>query len=131
MTKIFGSIGFFTINFLLFAGWIFVNIGWIPGVEIFDPFPFGLLTTAVSLEAIFLAIIVLISQNRASKVADLREEIDLHIDIINEQETTKALHLLVLICKKEGIDIGQDKTLKEMLRTIDMDKIENVFETQI
>lgn len=131
MTKVFGSIIFITLNFLLFAGWIFVNIGWVPGVEIFDPFPFGLLTTAVSLEAIFLAIIVLISQNRASKVADLREEVDLHIDIISEQEITKVLHLVNLLCKKQGIDLEHDKALKNMLRSIDTEKIETVLETQI
>ncbi len=131
MTKFFGNIRFFIINFLLFIGWIFVNIGWIPGVDIFDPFPFGLLTTAVSLEAIFLAIIVLISQNRASKVADLREEVDLHIDIISEQEITKILHLISMLCKKQGIDLEQDKVLKDMLRSIDTDKIETVLETQI
>lgn len=131
MTKIFGSIGFFSINLLIFAWWITANIGWIPGVKIFDPFPFGLLTMAVSLEAIFLAIIVLISQNRAGKIADLREEIDLHIDIIGEQETTKVLELLNKICKKEGIDLSRDRALREMLRPIDMEKIENVLETQI
>lgn len=131
MTKVFGSIIFITLNFLLFAGWILVNIGWVPGIAIFDPFPFGLLTTAVSLEAIFLAIIVLISQNRASKVADLREEVDLHIDIISEQEITKVLHLVNLLCKKQGIDLEHDKALKNMLRSIDTEKIETVLETQI
>lgn len=131
MTKVFGSIGFLTLNILVFVGWILVNIGWISGVEIFDPFPFGLLTTAVSLQAIFLAIIVLISQNRAAKVADLREEVDLHIDIICEQEITKTLHLVSMLCKKQGIDLERDKTLKDMLRTIDTDKIETVLETQI
>lgn len=131
MTRVFGSIGFLTLNILVFVGWILVNTGRIAGVEIFDPFPFGLLTTAVSLQAIFLAIIVLISQNRASKVADLREEVDLHIDIISEQEITKILHLVSMLCKKEGIDLGHDKSLRDMLRSIDTDKIETVLETQI
>ncbi len=131
MTKIFGSIGFLTLNIIVFTGWILINIGWIAGVEIFDPFPFGLLTTAVSLQAIFLAIIVLISQNRAAKVADLREEVDLHVDIISEQEITKILHLVSMLCKKEGIDLEHDKSLKAMLRSIDTDKIETVLETQI
>lgn len=131
MTRIFGSIGFLTVNILLFATWILINIGWVSGIKVFDPFPFGLLTTAVSLQAIFLAIIVLISQNRASKVADLREEVDLHIDIISEQEITKILHLVSMLCKKEGIDLEHDKSLKDMLRSIDTDKIETVLETQI
>ena len=53
-----------------------------PGIKPFDPYPFGFLTMVVSLEAIILAILVLISQNRASRVDDIREEIDLQVNII-------------------------------------------------
>ena len=59
-----GSIPFLAINAALFLIWIVVNTNLVPGVRAFDPFPFGLLTMAVSLEAIFLSIFVLISQNR-------------------------------------------------------------------
>ncbi len=131
MTKSFGSITFLTLNIIWFGIWIAVNTGNVKGVEIFDPFPFGLLTMIVSLEAIILAIIVLISQNRAGKVADLREEVDLHIDIISEQEITKILELIVQIAKKENIDLSRDRSLRYMLRQINTDKIETVLETQI
>lgn len=131
MTKWFGSITFLMFNAILFVGWIAINTGEIEGVKIFDPFPFSLLTTIVSLEAIILAIIVLISQNRAGKVADLREEVDLHIDIISEQEITKILELIVQLAKKENIDLSHDRSLRYMLRQINTDKIETVLETQI
>lgn len=130
MTKIFGNISFLMLNVLIFAWWISTNTGW-TGEEIFDPFPFPLLTTAVSLEAIFLAIIVLISQNRAGKVADLREEVDLYVDIISEQEITKILELVTEIAKQHNIDLSKDRSLKKMLRKIDTEKIESVLETQI
>lgn len=131
LTKAFGSITFLMINALWFLVWIFINTGFFPSIEAFDPFPFGLLTMIVSLEAIILAIIVLISQNRAGKVADLREETDLHIDIIAEQEITKVLELLVLIVQKHEISIEKDKKLKHMLKGINMEKIETVLETQV
>ena len=74
LTASFGTISHLLFNVLFFVAWIVWNGGVIPGLAVFDPFPFGFLTMVVSLEAIFLAIIVLISQNREARIADLREE---------------------------------------------------------
>jgi len=63
LTQVAGDIRFVYFNFLWFAIWIVVNMGFIPGIPSPDPFPFGLLTMIVSLEAIFLSLFVLISQN--------------------------------------------------------------------
>jgi len=49
-----GSMPFLIINALIFFVWIVINIELIPGIEAFDPYPFGFLTMSVSLEAIFL-----------------------------------------------------------------------------
>src|SRR5512133_58301 len=76
-TALFGSHAFLFANVLFLIIWIVINTGLIPGIKPFDRFPFPLLTTAVSLESIIVAILVLISQNRSSKVADLREEVQL------------------------------------------------------
>src|SRR6185369_7112028 len=60
-----GSIAFLMIHVVLFFVWIIMNVGnGVPGIPLFDPFPFGLLTMAVSLEAIILSVFVLLSQNR-------------------------------------------------------------------
>ena len=53
-----------------FAAWILINTGLVPGVAPFDPFPFPFLTMSVSLEAIFLALFVLESQNRLAKLSE-------------------------------------------------------------
>ena len=55
-------------------------MGLLPAVPIFDPYPFSFLTLVVSLEAIFLSIFVLMSQNRAAWLADRRAHLDLQID---------------------------------------------------
>src|SRR5687767_3430484 len=108
MTSLMGSMPFLMINVLWFAVWIIINLGLIPGIEPFDPFPFGLLTMVVSLEAIALAIIVLISQNRSVKIAELREEVDLQVDMQTEREITKLLRLLSAVAEKHGIDVTGD-----------------------
>ncbi len=131
MTSRLGSVGFLVINALWFSSWILVNTGLVPSIPIFDPFPFGLLTMIVSLEAIFLAIIVLISQNRAAKIDDLRDEIDLHINTIAEEEITKSIELLILLLKKSDIDVSKDLELKQMLEPTNKDDIQQMLKEQI
>ena len=116
---------------LIFIAWIIINTGLIPGVKPFDKFPFSLLTTSVSLEAIILAILVLNSQNRASRVADLREEVQLQVNILTEEENTRMMWMLVLLLQKNGIPIPEDKRLQEMLRETDVEKIEKRMKRQI
>jgi uncharacterized membrane protein len=77
-----------------FALWIAANVNLIPGVAPFDHFPFPFLTMTVSLEAIFLALFVLASQNRLAQMADKRAHLDLQIDLLAEREMTVVLRLL-------------------------------------
>ena len=130
-TSIAGSFAFLAINLVWFVCWVLINTNLIPGIHAFDPFPFGLLTMVVSLEAIVLAILVLISQNRASKVDDIREEIDLQVNVTAEQEITKILALLTILLKKDGIDLSSDKVLAEMLKPMNTDKLEKALEKEI
>jgi uncharacterized membrane protein len=119
LTAKFGTIAFLTLNFVWFAVWITINTGHVSFVETFDPFPFGLLTMIVSLEAIGLAIIVLISQNREARVSELREEIELQLNTVSEGEVTKIINLMALLLEKQGVDISNDPELKRMLKPID------------
>jgi len=81
-----GSIPFLMLHCLGFAGWIAVNLGLIPGVEIFDPYPFGLLTMAVSLEAIILSVFVLLSQNRQVAKDRVRSDVEYDVNLKAEME---------------------------------------------
>lgn len=131
MTEKLGSMEFLMVNIVWFLVWIVLNLNVIPSVKPFDPFPFGLLTMIVSLEAIILAIFVLISQNRAEKVDDLREEVDLQVDMIAEREITKVLGIVSQLAQKNGIDLTQDKELQGMLSPTNTEKIKEVLERQI
>ncbi|HKX73576.1 MAG TPA: DUF1003 domain-containing protein [Candidatus Saccharimonadales bacterium] len=131
LTDYFGTVGFLTMNAVWFMFWIVINMGWVPGVQPFDPFPFGLLTMVVSLEAIFLAIIVLISQNRAAKIADLREEIDLQINTMAEEEVTKMIQLQLKLLEKNGVILEADPDLERMLRPLHSADIAHSLENQL
>lgn len=100
LTTTFGTLTFLTLNVLFFIVWILWNIGSIPGLVIFDPYPFGMLTLVVSLEAICLAVIVLMSQNRAAKVADIREELDFQIDTHSARQIDRMELMLAVVYKQ-------------------------------
>jgi len=131
ITSLFGSITFFLINAIFFIVWILVNTNQIKGIPPFDPFPFSLLTTFVSLEAIILAIFVLISQNRNSKIDDLREETSLQINLIEEKEITKLMKMMAIILERQGVDLSQDPELKKLLKPISEEEIENKLAKEI
>src|SRR5205807_7681347 len=81
-----GSMVFLALNACFFFVWIALNLNLIPVVSAFDPFPFGLLTMAVSLEAIFLSIFVLISQNRQAAKDHVRADIEYDVNLKAELE---------------------------------------------
>ena len=94
-----------------FCGWIALNLG-IFGNAPFDPFPFPFLTMTVSLEAIFLALFVLASQNRLARLADRRAHLDLQIDLLAEREMTAVLQILQDIASH--LDVKETVTLDQI-----------------
>src|SRR5215475_10030411 len=80
-----GSMAFLILNAAWFVIWIAINV-WPLGLPQFDPFPFGLLTMIVSLEAIFLSCFVLISQDRQSAKDRVRSDIEYEVNIKAELE---------------------------------------------
>ncbi|KKQ04096.1 MAG: hypothetical protein US18_C0023G0005 [Parcubacteria group bacterium GW2011_GWB1_36_5] len=131
MTSHFGSMTFLLINATFFALWILINTNQIKAITVFDPFPFSLLTTIVSLEAIILAIFVLISQNRNSKVDDLREETHLQVNLIAEKEITKLMKMMEILLEKQGVDLSEDPELKKLLKPISEEEIEERLQKEI
>lgn len=81
-----GSLAFLGLHAIWFLTWIGLNT--IPGLLAFDPFPFGLLTMCVSLEAIFLSVIVLLSQNRQSAKDRIRADVDYEVNLKAELEVS-------------------------------------------
>ena len=130
-TSRFGSMAFLSLNIVFFILWLLINTGYLDFISVFDPFPFNLLTMFVSLEAIILAIFVLISQNRTLKVDELRAETQLQINLIAEKEITKVMKMLAILLDKQGVDFSQDPELKSMLRPLSEEEIEKRLEKEI
>ena len=96
ITMFSGSMLFVYLHVAWFTVWIVLNVT----IVRFDPFPFGLLTLIVSLEAIFLSTFVLLSQNRESARSDMRAEIDFETNVLSEV-------WLEAVADKLGIDVSR------------------------
>jgi uncharacterized membrane protein len=121
---------FLAIHALWFTVWILWNVGAF-GLSPFDPFPFGLLTLVVSLEAIFLSIFILMAQKRESAIAELREELGLQVNLRIEEEVTKTLQLVTGLYTRLGHRPGEDPELHDMLQPLDIASIERELLEQI
>jgi uncharacterized membrane protein len=102
MTAFSGSMVFFYIHVVWFSVWFLLNTGHL-GITPFDPYPYGFLTVVVSLEAIFLATFVLISQNLLGKEAEHLTDLGLQTGLLTEHELTRVLQMLRAIQNKIGI----------------------------
>jgi uncharacterized membrane protein len=113
ITSFSGRMIFAYVHIVWFGIWILLNTGRF-GVRVFDPFPYGLLTMAVSLEAIFLSTFVLISQNRMGAETKRRADLDLHIGLLTEHELTRVLQMLDAIQDKMGIVDHHESELADL-----------------
>jgi uncharacterized membrane protein len=113
ITSFSGRMVFVYVHILWFGIWILLNTGWFR-VPVFDPFPYGLLTMIVSLEAIFLSTFVLISQNRMGEETERRADLDLHIGLLTEHELTRVLQMLDIIQDKLGIVDHENSDLADL-----------------
>jgi uncharacterized membrane protein len=113
ITSFSGRMIFAYVHIVWFGIWILLNTGAF-GVRAFDPFPYGLLTMVVSLEAIFLSTFVLISQNRLGEETERRADLDLHIGLLTEHELTRVLQMLDVIQDKLGIVDHENSDLADL-----------------
>ncbi|MGY5049467.1 DUF1003 domain-containing protein [Streptomyces sp. 900105755] len=84
ITAFAGTMTFVYLHALWFAVWIVCNEGVLGKGAIWDPFPFGLLTMIVSLEAIFLSTFVMVSQNRQAARENVRADLDFETNVRSE-----------------------------------------------
>jgi uncharacterized membrane protein len=127
-----GSMPFLVLHIIWFAVWFIVNLNAVPGIVPFDPFPFGILTLIVSSEGVFLAIIILISQNRMTRLSDKRAHLDLQVNMLTEQEMTMMLRMQQRLCEHFGVEVDTVKEeAKQLLKETDVHKVVSRLEEKL
>lgn len=111
VTRFAGSMAFVFLHVIWFTAWIVLRV---------EPFPYGLLTMIVSLEAIFLSTFLLISQNRADErrqlLANAEWELVQQGEKQNELEVTQNTELLEM--SRRILELTQEiRALQQQHRT--------------
>ena len=104
IARFFGTPKFIVAHGLFFAVWFTLNLGFVPHVVPFDPYPYPFLCLIVGIEFIFLTTFVLMNQNRQSLQDEQRDHLNLQLAILAEQENTKNMQMLQTICTHLGLD---------------------------
>ena len=117
ITRFTGSMRFVYVHLALYGAWIAANLGAVPGVPKFDP-SFVVLAMVASVEAIFLAAFVLISQNRMAAAADKRADLDLHVSLLAEHELTKLVALVAALAERAGVRADADPEIEEVKKDV-------------
>jgi uncharacterized membrane protein len=118
VTSFAGSMSFVYFHLLIISLWIAINGGALPILPKWDP-NFMMLGTVASVEAIFLATFILISQNRMATIESKRAELDLHVGLLTEHEVTKIVSLVSAMADKMGVKVEMDREeLEEIKRDV-------------
>ncbi len=96
--------------------WLVLNLPIFPWFDPWDPYPFVFLATVASVEAPFIALLVLMYQRRQARIAELREELHLQVSLHLERQITVSLRLLAEV--EAGLEVvsRQDPDLLERLQ---------------
>ncbi|MGI8509495.1 MAG: DUF1003 domain-containing protein [Gemmatimonadaceae bacterium] len=111
-----GSMPSLYLHLTVLGVWLVLNSG-LFRIRSFDP-SFALLGTCASVEAIFLATFVLITQNRMADMAETRAHLGLQVGLLSEHETTRILRLVAAMSEQMGIKEAQDPELDELSRDV-------------
>ncbi|HEX2253929.1 MAG TPA: DUF1003 domain-containing protein [Thermoanaerobaculia bacterium] len=106
--RVLASPGFFVAVFLLHAGWVVVNLPAVSPFPPFDPPPYMLLATIASVEAPFLALLILMRQQRDRKIDELRSETALQVSLHAERETSALVGLVSELCRRLEVETDLD-----------------------
>jgi len=129
VTSAAGTAAFLLGHVVCVAAWIALNVS---GRLAVDPYPFNLLMLAVSLEAIGLTTVVLMTQNRMTRQADKRAHLDLQVNLLAEQELTAMLQMLHALCQRVGVSVTvRDTGVEQLLKDTDIHQLANALDREL
>jgi uncharacterized membrane protein len=132
IARFLGSPGYVIANLVLVLLWIGANVcteelGW----ETFDEPPFFWLQGLVSLNAFVISTIVLIRQNRMSRLADHHAHLDLQVNLLTEEKTSKIIALLEELRRDmPGVRQKTDREADELAKHADAKSVLSAIERE-
>ena len=123
VTAFVGSAKFLVTITGMVAVWIAVNVGLVPGLKPFDPYPFVMLAMIASVMGILIATMVLITQNRQAAMAEKRADLDLQINLLAEHEVTRLIQLVDAMATHLGMPRPPPRDLSELKQDVAPEKV--------
>lgn len=127
-----GSLRFVAVHLCLFSMWMVVNTVHFGSVPHFDPFPFSLLGTCVSLEAILVASFILMRQARLARRADERDHLMLQILLLTEKEITAVVRMNQQMAERIGLHgVAKDKEIEQLSQITSIDEVAQTIQENL
>jgi len=119
-----GSFSFVLIHVAIFAVWIIANTKGIGRIPRFDPSPFSLLATCVTLEALLLASFILMRQSGLAKRADERDHLMLQMLLLAERELSAVVRMNQQMAEHMGVrSVSKDEEIQKLGEPTSIDEI--------
>ena len=118
-----GTFWFVLIHLSLVAGWMTINSSACHNQRPWDPYPFNMLSTIASIEAVILSAFVLMKQNRMSHIGDRRAHLDLQVNLLTEQETSMVIQMLDRVSRKLEIDPEAQEAAVQLSRVASLEHL--------
>ena len=128
ITRFTGSMVFIYVHLVIFGFWIIANVWGLPGIRQFDP-SLAYLAVTASLEAIFLATFVLITQNRMSAAAERRADLHVQMTLLVEHELTRLMAIISAVAQKLGVTTSVDSEVEELKQDVTADAVLDKLES--
>lgn len=109
-----GRLTFVALQVLVVVVWVTLNSVELPGFTAFDPFPFPFLAAVTSFEAVLIAAIVLMKQNRISLIVARRDHLDLQVNLRTERQATQIIQMLDRLSAHVGFEHDHDADGREL-----------------
>lgn len=127
-----GSLPFVLFHLVLLLVWLLINGGGIRILRPFDPYPFSLLGMIVAVEAVILSSFILMRQNRMMRRGELRDHLNLQVDLLAEKEITKVLQMVRSISVHLGLkEIIGDQEAHELSQATSVESLSRTLEDRL
>ena len=132
VSKVLSHPFFFVGELALHAGWILLNIGVVPGITAWDPYPFSFLTGMASVQALFIGLLILMYAQHEALISEVREEMDLQVALHSERETSKVLRMLTEVHHALEVDSREhNRELEVMSQPLDPAHLKRITEEHL
>ena len=132
MSVILGSPGYVAASVIFMIGWIVANLVALElGYEEVDEPPFFWLQGIIAVNAFIISTTVLIRQNRMQKLAEHHARLDLQVNLLTEEKTSKIIAMLDALRRDmPGMPSATDQEASDMAQPTDAQAVLAVIENE-